>query len=356
MIYYILYGQRILIPEPLRQETLHKVHNGHQGIQRCRLRAKVSVWWPGISNEIENMVKQCPTCARQSHHRKEPMIPTDLPDYPWQKVGADLFHLNGANYLVVVDYYSRYPEVVKLTSTTSPTIIQCLKLIFSRFGIPETFISDNGPQFGSQLFTDFAKDYAFQHVTSSPYFPQSNGLAERTVQTVKKILKESKDPNMAILTYRSTPFPWCELSPAELLMGRRLRGNMPILTTQLTPEWTYLKGFRAANRKFKDRQKQDFDRRHRARSLPELPDDSEVWITTEDQPTSGVVARPADTPRSYIVTTPAGQVRRNRQHLNRKPPTQESTNTPMDNCQPSTRDPIVTRSKSGAALHPPERL
>ena len=151
-------------------------------------------------------------------------------------MAADLFHLNGANYLVVVDYFSRYPEVQKLNSTTSNTVITLLKSIFARFGIPETFVSDNGPQFASQSFKDFADTYSFQHVTSSPLFAQSNGQAERTVQTVKKMLRDSNDPYMAILTYRSTPFPWCKRSPAELLMGRRLRGNIPVLTHQLVPD------------------------------------------------------------------------------------------------------------------------
>ena len=116
----LLYGNRIVVPDSLRRETLRKIHDRHQGIQRCRLREKISVWWPGISNEIESMIQQCHTCAQRLTPRKEPMIASELPQYPWQKVGVDLFHLNGAEYLVLVDYFSRYPEVQKLTSTTSP--------------------------------------------------------------------------------------------------------------------------------------------------------------------------------------------------------------------------------------------
>ena len=208
-----------MVPTSLRGDALHKIHNGHQGIQQCRLRASVSVWWPGISNEIENMVKQCHTYAQQFTPRKEPMITSGLPQYPWQKVAADLFHLNGANYLVVVDYFSRYPEVQKLNSTTSDTVITLLKSMFARFGIPETLVTDKGPQFALQSCKDFADTYSFQHVTSSPLFTQSNGQAERTAQTMKKMLRDSNDPYMAILTYRSTPFPWCKHSSAELLMG-----------------------------------------------------------------------------------------------------------------------------------------
>ena len=119
-------------PQSLRRETLEKIHNGHQGIQRCRLRAKISVWWPGISKEIEEMVKQCHWCAQQFTPRKEPMIASELPQFPWQKIGVDLFHLNGATYLVAVDYFSRFPEVTKLTSTTSPAVITVLKSRFSQ--------------------------------------------------------------------------------------------------------------------------------------------------------------------------------------------------------------------------------
>ena len=361
----LLYGQRIIVPTSLRKEALQRIHNGHQGIQHSQLRAKISVWWPGISTDIDNTVKQCPSCAKNLSPRKEPMIIMDIPDYPWQTVAADLFNLNGENYLVIVDYFSRYPEIFKLTSTTSQKIIGCLKSVFSRLGIPEVFISDNGPQFASQDFANFAKDYTFQHVTSSPHFAQSNGLAERTVQTVKRLLRESGDPNMAMLTYRSTPFPWCKLSPAELLMGRRLRGNMPLTRKQLIPEWTYMEDFKLQNKRFKERQKKNYDHRHRVCNIPPLPDNTKVWITSSDQPTPGVIVRAANTPRSYIVNTPAGQVRRNRYHLNRKPVTEESSTdnrsvlenpSSTDDGPSEERDPIMTRTRSGTSIHPPNRL
>ena len=133
---------------------------------------QTSVWWPGLSHELNNVVKQCHTCAREFTPRRQPMIPTQLPDYPWQKVGTDLFHFKGANYLLVVDYFSRYPEIVKPTNTTSQNIIDALKNIFSRYGIPEIVMSDNGPQYSSQEFADFAKNYDFHHKTSSPHFAQ----------------------------------------------------------------------------------------------------------------------------------------------------------------------------------------
>ena len=113
------------------------------------------------------------------------MVPTPLPEFPWQQVGTDLFELKGQHYLLVVDYFSRFPEVIKLTSTTSTHVIAMLKTIFSRHRIPEIVCSDNGPQFSSSEFEQFAKSYRFRQVTSSPHYPQSNGGVERMVQTVK---------------------------------------------------------------------------------------------------------------------------------------------------------------------------
>ena len=128
-------------------------------------------------------------------------MPTPLPNYPWQSVAMHLFILNGANYVLIVDYFSRYPEVIKLKSTSSKAVIEAVKAVFSRHGIPETVRSENGQQFSSDEFARFAADYGFRHTTSSPHFPQSNDLAERKVQTVKNILKGNQDPYLAILTY-----------------------------------------------------------------------------------------------------------------------------------------------------------
>ena len=299
------------------------------------------------------MVKEWSICAQHFTPRKEPMIPTELLQFPGQKFGIDLFYLKGSNYLIVVDYFSRYPEVQKLSTTTTASIIDALKSVFSRFGVPETVLSDNGPQFTSQLFTDFADAYSFHHVTSSPRFAQSNGQAERTVQTVKKLLVEYRDPHMAMLTYRSTPFPWCKLSPAELLMGRCLRANIPMLTTQLTPNWSFLEKFREQNEVFKQQQKLDYDRSHGVRNLPTIPDNSQVWITSEEQPVTGTVSHRANTPRSYIIKTQSREIRRNRQHLSVVPTPRE--HSPDSDRQP-LRSPVVTRSRSGIVIRPPERL
>ena len=299
----LLYNSRIVIPPPLRLETMEKIHEGHQGIARCRSRAKSAVWWPKISKSIEQMVFQCPTCAENTQQGTEPLLSTELPNYPWQMVGSDLMQLKGNHYLIVTDYFSRYPEVIKLTTTTSQNVIRVLKTVFARHGIPEIFRSDNGPQFASQEMQEFARFYGFLHRTSSPRYPRSNGLAERTVKTVKQLLCSSRDPFLALLEYRATPLPWCGRSPAELSMGRPLRTTVPQTTNQLTPSWQYLKAVRERDRAFKLKQKADYDNRHRVKTLPELPSGAEVWITSETAHKRGTVSTAAHTPRSYIIKT-----------------------------------------------------
>ena len=215
-------------------------------------------------------------------------------------------------------------------------------------------MSDNGPQFSLQEFREFSRDYNFNHITSSPHFPQSNGQAERGVKTVKKLIKEAKDPFLALLSYRATPLPWCNLSPAELLMGRAIRSNIPQLEKTFHPKWPYLHKFRQDNDRFKKRQKSDFDRRHWTRPLTEIPNNTEVLVHINDHSTPGRVTGPANTPRSYLVETQGGQqIRRNRSHLTPIPDRDQAN----DDMRPrQTRSPIQTRMRTGVPINPPKRL
>ena len=108
----LLYGNRIVVPPKLRSETLAKIHQGHQGVQRCHLRIMSSVWWPGVSRAVETYVKHCSHCQKRYVAPRKPLISSTLPSRPWNRVAADLFELNNTHYLAIVDYFSRYPEVV----------------------------------------------------------------------------------------------------------------------------------------------------------------------------------------------------------------------------------------------------
>ena len=150
-------------------------------------------------------------------------------------MGTDLFEWRKKNYLLIVDYYSRYIEISRLDRTTADEVISRTKSIFARHGIPEIVVSDNGPQFSATHYSNFAQSYGFDHITSSPYFPQSNGEAERAVGTIKRLLNKEEDPYMALLAYRTTPLQ-NGYSPSELLMSRRLLSTVPILLKQRMPE------------------------------------------------------------------------------------------------------------------------
>ena len=306
-------------------------------------------------------VQNCEACAKNATPRRQPLIVSELPEYPWQVVGTDLFEIKGVHYLLTVDYFSRYPEVLQLTSTTATTVIAALKSVFARHGIPEVVRSDNGPQFSAHEFARFASRYEFQHVTSSPRFPQSNGQVERMVQTVKRMLVRSGDHHLALLSYRAMPLPWCDLSPAELCMGRRVRTPVPQTDKQLVPAWPYLMTFKEKNKSFKEAQKKNYDRSHRAKEQSPITDNSEVWITSESEHIKGRVVSSAEHPRSYVVETPTGEIRRNRSHIN-VVPEQAETEQPEAEAPQASRsaepppNTIMTRSRSGAQIRPPDRL
>ena len=347
----LLYCSQIVVPSSLKEYTLTKLYEGHQGIQRCRKRACCSVWWLGMSSDIYGMINQCLTCSRKISPKREPMICSQLPDYPWQKIGTDLFEIKGVTYLLVVDYFSRYPEVIRLTTTTSHSVIVALKSLFARYGIPQEIVSDNGLQYASQQMSEFAKSYGFKHTTSSPYYPQGNGQIERTVKTVKSLLIHGdKDPQLSLMSYRATPLTWCGISPAELLMGRKIRTCVPVIDKLLKPDWPYLSKFRNKEEAFKRKQKKEYDRRHRTRPLTPIADDTPVWINGQ---TPGRILSPANTPRSYMVSTPTGETRRNRRYLQIIPGVLPSSE-PNDSI--TTRSPVMTRSRSGVVLVPPKRL
>ena len=143
----LLKDTRLVIPAAMRNDVLAKLHEGHQGVEKCKSRARQSVWWPGLSQQINKMVLNCRACIQERQNRKEPLMPSECPGRPWQKLGADLFLLGSKTYLLVVDYFSRYVEIAQLSHTRSTDVIVHLKSIFARHGIPEVLVSDNGPHF-----------------------------------------------------------------------------------------------------------------------------------------------------------------------------------------------------------------
>ena len=128
------------------------------------------------------MVSKCSLClGHRNSQCEEPMLPHEIPDRPWSKVGADVFELHQENYPLLVDCYLNFFDVMKLTSTKTPTIVKHCKTTLARHSISDILLSDNGPQFDNAEFERFAKEWNFTHKTSNPYYPKSNGLATRTI-------------------------------------------------------------------------------------------------------------------------------------------------------------------------------
>ena len=194
-------------------------------------------------------------CAVERCNPSEPMIASDTLLRPLQKVGMDMFVYKKATYLLVVDYASSY--VAKLAATPSPDVIMHLRSIFTRHGIPETVVSDIGPQYASYEFAQFSSEEGLIHVTSSPRYPQSNDKAERILQTVTAMLKKSVDPYGALLTYRTISLE-CGYSPAQLLMGRQVRTSILVMASTLQPRWIESKQLRDRQENIKTRQTVDF--------------------------------------------------------------------------------------------------
>lgn len=167
---------------------------------------------------------------------------------------------------MISDYYSRYLELLQLTSTTTEQVIKVLKATFARFGVPEQIQSDNGSCYSSEAWKDFCRQYDSEDVTSSPHNPQGNGLSECAVQVAKRILKQ-EDPVLALMCYRARPTALTGVSPAEFLMGRKIRTTLQSLKKNLVPKWQIET---SSDVEAKQQQAFYFNRRHEVTDLLKL--------------------------------------------------------------------------------------
>lgn len=309
-------GLKLIIPKKLRNEMLEIIHSSHLGIVKCKSRAREVLFWPSMNSDIEEKVSKCAICAvNQPMNPKEPLIPSEVPDRPWSKIGVDIFEFKGHHYLISVDYFSKWPEVSKLDNLSTKNVIQYMKGQFSRHGLIDILVSDNGPQFANSQMRQFAKDYGFTHVTSSPGFPSSNGQIERTVRTVKNIFKKADDPYMALLDYRNSPIDAdTPMSPAQILYGRRLKTKLPTATPLLKPSNT--DEIRKSLKHRQQKQKHYHDRHALKSDLKPLEKGKNVVMRHENKWKHGTIERKHELPRSYVVKTSDGRkYRRNRKHL-----------------------------------------
>ncbi|XP_060582493.1 uncharacterized protein K02A2.6-like [Ruditapes philippinarum] len=256
----IFRSQTLVIPSSLRTEMINAVYVGHMVVNKTLNRAKDIMFWPDMVKQVTNHVLACPLClTHRASNVKESINPHIVPKRPWQHIAADLFTLDGRDYLITADVYSNYFEVDALPETKSKTVIRKLTMHMARYGQVETLKSNNGPLLSSEEFQKFASDWNFKYVTSSPGYSRSNGFIEKMVSIAKKSMKkchETKtDPYLAFLEYRNTPLN-CGYSPAQLLMGRRLKSILPTTNEQLKPSFINYKSVKKSLQENKVTQKE----------------------------------------------------------------------------------------------------
>ena len=179
----------------------------------CKLQCKLMVYWLGINEQPEKLVLNCELCLKYSKVKSKQaanmLLGQEVPIHLWTKVAINIFHFENDSYLLIVNFMSRFPIVCKLTSTMAQQVASQMKIIISEYGWPETIVSDNGPCYSAETFTKLMTDYSVNHITSSPHYPQSNGLAEKYVQIGKNLFYKAKEEGTnlykGLMIHRNTP-------------------------------------------------------------------------------------------------------------------------------------------------------
>ena len=233
-------GKSIVIPKQLRPTILKVLGSAHQGVVAMKARARDAVYWPGLGSDIEEFKKNCLTCRQiQPSQVHNPVFPPRIPSIPFESIVADYFDLAGKHYLVIADRLSGWPEVLQVSKGAGAAgLCTALRQTFVRFGVPADCSTDGGPELTSQAVRDLFQTWGVHHIISSAYLAKSNGRAELSVKATKRLLRDniaadgSLDTDKfirAMLTKRNTPDSYSRLSPAEIVMGRKLSGDLPIL-------------------------------------------------------------------------------------------------------------------------------
>ncbi|XP_054746789.1 uncharacterized protein K02A2.6-like [Anastrepha obliqua] len=241
----LMFHERIVIPKKLQLRILRQLHRGHLGRERMKLLARSYVYWPGVDEDIVSYSRNCQHCASTA---KMPVKHTvrswPLATKPMERLHIDIAGpCNSFYYFVIVDTFSKWPEIFQIENITTQTIISKLNETLSRYGDCDTLVSDNGTQFTSGAFEQFVTSQGIQHIRTSPYHPQSNGQAERFVDTLKRALKklkmegtDSENLQTFLQTYRFTPNPSVveRKSPAEAFLNRKIKTTLDLTKPQTT--------------------------------------------------------------------------------------------------------------------------
>ncbi|XP_013385929.1 uncharacterized protein K02A2.6-like [Lingula anatina] len=338
----LMWGLRVVVPPQGREFLLNELHESHPGIVRMKGLARSYVWWPNIDTEVERKVRDCDSCQVNSQlPPSAPLQPWEWPGRPWHRIHIDYMGpFEGRMILVIVDAHSKFVDAHVVHSATTSVTLTKLRQTFAMMGIPNTIVSDNGTCFTSEEFTQFCKCNGIQHITSSPYHPASNGLAERAVQTIKNGLKKADSVGnledrlyRLLLMYRVTPQTTTGQAPADLVMKHKPRTRLDLVKPDV-------------NLHNKVVQKQDYDKvRHDMKAIHTTfyPGDT-VWaVNFQGKPKwlPGVLQERLG-PLTFTVRLQDGRLwRRHQDHLKARSP-EEGHSNDRGKCELTVEMPPMT--------------
>ena len=250
---------KVVVPENMRDQVLKLGHDnalaGHLGNQKTTDRILLEFWWPGIVADIKRYVASCDACQRTYPRGRVPRAPMGkMPpvDVMFRRVAVDIVgpihpmsETQKRYILVVVDYNTMYPEAVALENIKAETVLDALWEMWTRLGIPDEIITDQGSQFSGHLMAEVKRLWLVKHHMTATFRTQANGLVEKFNRTLKSMLRKLtlEQPKKwdtflpaLLFAYREVPQNSTGVSPFEMLYGRKVKGPMQILREIWTME------------------------------------------------------------------------------------------------------------------------
>ncbi|KAJ1525507.1 hypothetical protein ONE63_010315 [Megalurothrips usitatus] len=309
----LYFKNRLVVPSELQNQVLHLLHEGHQGMVRSKALASQTVFWPGISKDIEDFVSQCHVCNRHAPlQRKTEIVLREIPELPYEVIACDILDFKSQPYLIVIDSYSKWLDVVKISDKTAQSVVTVLESLFAIHGIPRIVLADNMP-FLSHRCQTFSEEFGFKFVTCSPHYHQSNGLAEKACDVARKSkCQDDTEANLqkCLLHYRTTPIPDLNASPSQLLMSRRLRTKLPIRSSVLKP--FVVPDVHSKLCLKQKKMQQNYNKSAKRKDVSyDVGDYVYVLNVLTNVWEPGIIMQICKEPRSYIVQTTGSALRRN---------------------------------------------
>jgi transposase InsO family protein len=312
----LTFGGKIFVPKVARNVILKALHIGHIAAETMKRRARDTFYWPTLEHDAEIFQHACHTCAENAPaHPSAPLLPYPVPARPWQMCAADFAEHKGQQWLIIIDRFSKFIEAIPVSSTSSLAVRNTLSQMFARYGKPDVFLTDNATCFTARETQTFFENWEVKHVTSSPEYPRSNGLAESAVKIVKRLLKTSNNNDeffQALMTQRMTNSRDLK-APAVINFARDVKTCLPNKLNLYDANKIVIETKIALDKR-NDVYKEKHDKH--CRSNPRFSKGQPVWANINGKVQAGVLEEQDTNPRSWNVRLNDGSsYRRNEAHL-----------------------------------------